>query len=258
MPAAIAIPLIAGAASAGASVAAAKMSSNAAQNAAKTNAQAQQNIANTSTQAANHAADLQAQANKDALAFQQQQAAQSRADAIAAQRANYDLYAARERRLGDLGASIGLAPRQIPAYAEPPELGTLSSGLKATTQVPNGDYQAYFNSLTGGKPLDQAGLMALEPQLTAAGIQITPPNKEGVRSKIGLPNGQWVRVLNGDTSQANPTVWIPQDGGSAGSVTTPATQSPYTFRSVFSTLPPVTGNLQMPRPGTLAALAGYR
>lgn len=85
------------------------------------------NAANQQTAAANHAADVQAQSAREALAFQQQQAALDAARADAIQRANYEQWRAREGRISDFGSMVGLGPRSIPNYvplpmtAAPPE-----------------------------------------------------------------------------------------------------------------------------------------
>jgi len=51
-------------------------------------------------------------------------------------------------------------------------------------------------------------LLDLEPTLNRYGVQLTPPNAAGDRTKIGLPNGQWVRVGFGEGRP----VWVPQPG----------------------------------------------
>lgn len=94
MPAAIAIPLAIGAGTAGAGIIGAKMQAG----------------------AADDAAQAQLQASREALAFQKQQAAQDLSNAQAAQRGNYDQWAAKQGRLSTLGQMVGLKPFQIPAY----------------------------------------------------------------------------------------------------------------------------------------------
>ncbi len=105
MPAAIAIPLALGAGTAAAGLGGAYMSSSASKDAA-----------DMQTQAANHAADVQKQSADAALAFQKQQAAQDLANAQAAQRGNYDQWAAKQGRLSTLGQMVGMKAFQIPAY----------------------------------------------------------------------------------------------------------------------------------------------
>lgn len=222
-----AIALAVTAASAGATVYAANKSSGAAENAAKTQAGAATTSAKFQTDAANHAADLQAKSAGDALNFSRQQS-QLSLDQYNQQQQRVQPY----RNLGNF--ALGLpndaapTPLQLPGTttAAPQQSGQSTTGQPAlsgqpvtsaatpTTSGPaNGDYRSWFNNLTGWKPLDQAGLLALKPQLDAAGVKITPASAAGVISKIGLPDGSWVRVLDGDTSQKNPTVWMQQPGG---------------------------------------------
>lgn len=267
------IATVAAGAQAAASIYGAKKSADAAKEAAATNAGAQTTAAKLSTDAANHAADLGSQDNRAALDYTKQQAAQTQANFNATQRANYDQWAARQRAFGSLGDMVGLGPREIPGYVEPPNVlqpppSTQPMGANAAAtplprrtdaaSVPNGDYQSWFQSLTGGKPLDQAGLLALQPQLQAAGVKVTDPSAAGIQSKIILPNGTAVRVLNGDTSVASPTVWLPQPGG-GGSASAPYVPTASTLGGmVLPTPPPITGNLQIPKPGTLGYYAGIR
>jgi hypothetical protein len=231
---------------------------------------AARDAAASETSAANHAADLQSQSAADALAFTKEQAAQARIDADTTQHNNYDQWraaqvyqndttAARTRSINDLGSRYGVAARDIPEMQIPDYRSTIggaagvpsaagassattpgasSAGASAAAvPVANGDYQAWFNSLTGGRPLDQAGLLSLEPQLRAAGITITNPNTSGDQSKIILPTGQAVRVLDGDPRVASPTVWIPQPGTGAGASSASASST---------------------TPGTVGGAAGYQ
>jgi len=99
---------------------------------------------------------------------------------------------------------------------QPPNVQVGGSSSAPAGGPPDGNWQAWFQQLTGGRPLDQDALLALKPQLDAAGVQITPPNAAGDQTKIGLPNGQWVRVLNGDPKQSNPTAWMVQPPGGGG------------------------------------------
>ncbi len=240
---------------------------------------AAKDAAQLQTDAQNHAADVQAKSTADALAFQQQQAAIANAQAEANRHGNYDISAARTARLGSISEALGGPSASMPAYVPLPTgiapqnaaalAGTTTTGgqqagpsvasaLQAPagnlkTPVPNGDYQGWFQNLTGGKPLDQKGLLALAPQLQAAGVQITPPSAAGVVSKIGIPDGkggtQWVRVLNGDTSVASPTVWMPQPTGGAGTQMSANTATPQ-YASIGDLLqrPAITGQLQAPNP----------
>ncbi len=212
--------------------------------------------AGLSTDAANHAADLQSKSNADALKFQQQQAENAYQNSEVARRGNYDQWAATERRKQSVNDLLGMGPRDVPAYVQgvdprltgtpaAPSVGSLASA-PTTAKPASGDYQALFQSLTGGKPLDQAGLVALAPQLQQAGIKLTTPSASGVISKIGLPDGSWVRVLNGDTSVAAPTVWIPQHGATSAAPATNVGSVASYLQPQY--LKPQTAALSIPKP----------
>ena len=155
MPAAILIPLIAAGATAAGTVVAAKMASGANRDAAK-----------LTTDSANHAADLQTQSAKDALDFQKSQAAQDLVTHNATAKANYDQWAAREKRISSLGSALGLAPRDIPAFVPTP--GPASSATSAAN--PSG---------TGGVNPSGNGL----PQPTAS--DLTPPPQNATPDQVG-------------------------------------------------------------------------
>lgn len=96
--------------------------------------------------------------------------------------------------------------------------GSAATPAAAASTVPGGDYKAWWQNLTGGKPMNQADLLTYAPQLQAIGAKVTTPSAAGIQSKIILPDGTAVRVLDGDTSQRNAQVWMPQPntGPSAG------------------------------------------
>ena len=265
MPAIAAAPLFWGAVAAGGAAATgqiigAKMQSGAANKAAQ-----------LQTESANKGAELQAQSTREALDFQKAEAAKARQDAEVTRRANYDQWAAQQRRLGTLGQLLGLAPPEIPAYVPlDAGAGTLGAALPSTganrsgtapsgsgaSSVPNGDYQAWFQSLIAGKPFTQQTLLDLEPTLNRYGVQLTPPNAAGDRTKIGLPNGQWVRVGFGEGRP----VWVPQPGTAAGASMVPR-GTPGTLGALMP-LPygqaPLTPALQAPQYpyGTLGGYLG--
>ena len=85
----------------------------------------QENKANTQAakiqaDAQTRSAELQKQAADEALAYQRDESARSWASNEAARHGNYDISAARERRLGSLGELVGAGPREIPAYLPDP------------------------------------------------------------------------------------------------------------------------------------------
>jgi hypothetical protein len=244
MPAAI--PIIAAIVTTGGGIAAAKINSDTQKAAAK-----------TTTDASTNATAASSAANANALAFQKAQAENEFQNSETTRKANYDQWAAQQQRMRQLDALIGVQPRAIPDYAPGVDPGftgskpsaappTAMNAAPAAAPVPNGDFQAAFQQITGGKPLDQKGLLALAPQLQAAGIQVTPPSAGGVVSKIGHPDGkggmQWVRVLAGDTNVASPTVWIPQPttAPTIGQMAMNPTRPNYAMPSLLSPTTPLT------------------
>jgi hypothetical protein len=110
MPAVIPfIPLIAAGVTGGTALVGAHMQSSAAKHAA-----------DAESRAANHAADVQARSAQEALDFQKQQAAHDAEVAETNRRANYDQWAAQQRRMGSVGEALGFGPRAIPDYVPMP------------------------------------------------------------------------------------------------------------------------------------------
>jgi hypothetical protein len=236
--------------------------------AAHKSASAAKKAAQLQTSSANYAADKEAEATRQALDFQKAEAARARADAEVTRRANYDQWAAQQRRLGTLGQLLGLAPAEIPPYvpldasastlgAAMPWMGAnragAAPGAPGTASVPN-DYQAWFNSLIAGKPFNQQTLLDLEPTLNAAGVRLTPPNAAGDRTKIQLPTGQWVRVGFGEGKP----VWVVQPGAGAPMLPRGAQGTLGAMMPLPYTQAPLTPALQAPRYpyGTLGGYLG--
>jgi hypothetical protein len=95
--------------------------------------------AEAQTNAANHAADVEAQTANDQLAFAKQQAAIGQQNDQAAQMANYNQFAARQRDLSSLGAIIGLPPRSVappPTFASVAGDGSIGATAGITRPVP--------------------------------------------------------------------------------------------------------------------------
>jgi hypothetical protein len=74
------------------------------------------------SRSADRAAILQSQADAQALEVKKRQAALDQQRFESTQHANYDQWAARERRLSTLGEMLGRGPRDIPSYV--PTSGT--------------------------------------------------------------------------------------------------------------------------------------
>lgn len=93
-------------------------------------------------------------------------------------------------------------------------------------QDPKGSIQRLF----GGQPPSSQTILAHAPQLQAAGIEISPPNAEGVTSKIHIPGVGWTRILEGGVAGGQGTGWnyVPQGTtGPGGSIPLGGGGSPY-------------------------------
>ncbi len=90
------------------------------------------------TSATTHAADLQSQAAKEALAFQQQQAAQDQSNFNTTQQANYNQWASGQNRMRGLDSLVGLPQRDIPAYQQPQNVLGSSQTTPTSGQMPSG------------------------------------------------------------------------------------------------------------------------
>ena len=109
MPAVLALPWLGTAIAGGAAATGAIVAANKTSNATTT-------AAADTTAAANHAADVQAESAKEALAFQEAQAQNEAANAEVNRKANYDLMAAKQAKLGSIGELLGLGGVTTPAY----------------------------------------------------------------------------------------------------------------------------------------------
>lgn len=121
---------------------------------AKIGANANRDAAAQSTAAANHAADLQAEANRQAIAFEREQAQNAFLNSEAARRGNYDQWAAREARLGSIGAALGYGSRPVPGYVpgvDPHYTGGPTAG--AALAVPVGSGRTPAAAAAAGSPM---------------------------------------------------------------------------------------------------------
>lgn len=225
MPAAVAIPLITAGIGATTTAIGAKLSSNAARDAA-----------NAQVQAANKAAELQAQSNAQALEFQKQQAAQDLTTANATQQANYNQWAARERRLSNFGAALGLSPRDIPAYQPIPNASSGTSGAKPTNSGPSqwtAEFVAQQLRETGQDPSPQnvQYFLGKESELKARERQLNQPGYALWRVRDPNSGKQGASM---PAMAARPVTTLPYRVNSQGTrVLTPALQMPNSFASVM-------------------------
>ncbi len=143
--------------------------------------------------ASKYGVDAQTKATEAALAFQRQQAEAAYQASDAASRGNYGQWAARERRLGDVGALIGAKPREIPDYVQQPDPmlnggGTpgapspapsvgqvLSNGPAAPVDGSAASISAYFKS-RGASDAETPYWVSKWPELVARGKEINNPN----------------------------------------------------------------------------------
>lgn len=114
---------------------------------------------------------------------------------------------------------------------------------------PNGDWQSWFQNVVKGKAGNQLTLTQLKNVFQHFGVQLSPENAQHQITKIGLPDGSWVRVIEGDPTNGQWT-WVPQPtGGAAGGASAGAYQP---FNERFTPPAPFAppGNLNLGgRPG---------
>lgn len=197
--------------------------------------------------AALRAAQLQAQGTDKALAFEREQAARDQANYEAAQRGNYDLNAARERRLGSLGAMLGFGGREIPAYVSSQQGGQSPQG----GNLPPADLQAVYQGVRAKGAPTANSLDDLAAAYAAKGYKVDRPMYDGVPSKNELlVNGQKLKFTVGDVGQPNTGwyEWGTNDMGGAPSARPMALGAMLQPRRA-----PMTAPLSAPDPYTLAA-----
>ncbi len=126
--------------------------------------------------AANYAADTQSKSAAASLAFEQQKDREAQAQAAATQKANYDQWAARETRMNDIRASLGMPAHPIPDYVPTTTAGTPG----ATTPPPPG---------TSPPP----------PGTTTPGGTGTPPATSPTQTLAMLSNpSAWMSLVGND------------------------------------------------------------
>lgn len=100
-----------------------------------------------------------------------------------------------------------------------------SQGQSSVLQVPNGDFQGFFNSLFPGSTLTPAQLVAQEQNLAKYGIKVLR-NASGVAGKVQLPSGQIIDVIQGASAGINKKQWLAVPGvGQTNEFTDPITSN---------------------------------
>lgn len=170
---------IASGATIGANIWGAKKQTSAQQNAAQIQADAAKETARIQAESAAKAAALQKQANDETLAFSKQQATYGAQSTEVDRHANYDQWAAQQRRLGSIGEMVGLGPREIPGYVASPTPnfdtpgggGAMSGAGIVGTPSP-----ATIGGTPSGNPTDPAFINSqLQNVYKSLGVQPTGP-----------------------------------------------------------------------------------
>jgi hypothetical protein len=192
-----------------------------------------QGAAETTASATAKAAQLQAESNANTLAFEKDQAAKQLATQNAIQQANYNQWAAREQRLSNFGAMLGLPARDIPAYVPIPGTANgptgLPSGASSGTSAVGGpsgvSYQSLVADLNAGKDPQTAIDAANKAQNLQTGSSFA------WRAIPGAPGGGVVEVPGGQYLTPNPQgqwgIAGTPGGESSGSAAASNTYVPY-------------------------------
>jgi hypothetical protein len=82
----------------------------------------------------------------------------------------------------------------------------------------SGNWREFVRLLVNHQAANQDVLTSAETKafFDAVGINITPANQSGQISKIQLPSGEWVRVLEGDPIAGGSWTWVPQGTSEGG------------------------------------------
>ena len=181
----------------------------------------------------NSARDEQRKYLEDALAYAKEQDAYARTtdasryadsrsdrlDALAKDENRYAGYQDRIRGFIDNGQSSN--DRMSALLGLPARAGGSGGGGGSRGGTPDntGDWQQWFESLTGGKPPTPAQLVALEPQITAVGGKVLR-NAAGVAGKIQLPGDPIVDVIQAAGSGGKAWQWLTGNSGRTASART--------------------------------------
>lgn len=191
--------------------------------------------AHESSSSANKAAKMQTDAGREAARIQD--AASQRAEQFArsqgenefrnaevARRGNWEIDAARQRRLSTLGGMIGMGPREIPAYVPGVDPGYDGSSAPASAVgATDPRVQSVINKVTQGLAPTAENLPVVIKALNDAGIKATRATHAGgvasddfinigdsggldVIQNVGSPNAKWQQLVGGGaTSGGAPT-----------------------------------------------------
>jgi hypothetical protein len=97
--------------------------------------------------------------------------------------------------------------------------GATGSQPNAQGGPQGGNFQSWFQTLTGGKAPTPQSLKAMEPLLNQYGIRLGPLNGRGFTDGIILPDGTFVDVIIGATENGGSGWgWITGGGGAHGGV----------------------------------------
>lgn len=172
---------------------------------------------NKQLNAATSAAQIQDEASKRAEAFARSQAENEFRNSEVSRRGNYEIDAARQRRLSSLGAMIGMGPREIPAYVggvDPGYDGSPSPAGPQATSATDPRVQSVINKVTQGLAPTAENLPVVIKALNDAGIKATRATHAGgvasddfinigdsggldVIQNVGSPNAKWQQLVGG-------------------------------------------------------------
>lgn len=216
----VAAAIIAGAATAGGAVIASKSAKSA---------------ANQQVNAANHAADVQSKSAGDVLAFQRQQAEADYQNSEGSRHANYDQWAASQRRLQTLNDLLGLGPREIPGYVPGKDPNFTGSGPSTASGVPTGPSGTRTSTGAGSGPSGpvDGSPASISAYFKSQGVsdQETPywvgkwPELMARGQEIGNPNYAMDRLAAADVFGGQAGQTAPYKG-TVNSWLTPAYQRP--------------------------------
>lgn len=201
---------------------AAQTQSDAATRSAQIQADAARETARLQTEAATKAAQLQKESSDAALGFTKQQALYGAQSAETDRSANYQQWAAKERRLGSIGEMVGLGQRDIPSYVPSP-----TPNFDTPTPPPGPATGSAATVAGSGNPTDPAFINA-QLQSVYKGLGVQPTGPGSGPTDIAYMAGK-VLETGGWTPQ-NASYWpdrikqelaLAKNGGAAAKTTTP-------------------------------------